>query len=78
MVDNHSYVLSEVTVCMYDGLRYPSVSKRSRITDIEDIGHVVKADVENEIFDVNGEKLTITSADAFVNCIICSGKTQQE
>lgn len=77
--EEHSYKLVNVTVRSFNGAKYVSVSEKSEIQEMDDIGGVV----EKDTFDGNGklkmfegEIVTVMSVEMYSSCRNCNAKVE--
>ena len=81
LTEDESYSFKKVSVRTYDGVKYLSVSEKSPIEEISDIGEGVTLESNEEIDSVSaivGELSTVISAEEYLSCVNCGGKVQAE
>ena len=71
-----SYRLEDVTVRSFNGVKYVSVSEKSRIVKVDDVGEVVDEDVaegSGGMLVVKGEVTGVSPVDEYRSCMNCKG-----
>ena len=67
-----SYRLEDVTVRLFNGVKYLSVSEKSRIVKVDDVGEVVDEDIDKGsggMLAVKGEVTGVSKPDEYRSCI---------
>ena len=72
LTEDESYSFKKVSVRTYDGVKYLSVSEKSTIEEISDIGEGITLESNEEIDSVSaivGELSTVISAEEYLSCV---------
>lgn len=80
LIKGQSYQLENVSVKLYGGVRYLSVSKSSSMKVVEDIGEVIVVCKEDlpplRNRSINGSIVGVASVDLYRLCIACNAKVE--
>ena len=78
LTEGQCYKLSDMTVKVYDGKKFLSMSPEARVVDIADIGQVVTPDAEecsgNRV--IRGMVIGVQSTEEYCSCILCNAKVE--
>ena len=74
---DHSYQLSNVTVRSFNGVKYVSLSEKSSVKEVSDIGDVIDevvGDGSGGVNVVKGEIVGVVRCDTYASCRCCKAK----
>ena len=68
-LENNTYQLNNVTIRSFNGIKYLSLSEKSSVEEVQDLGDVVTGTIDDEGPSiVEGEIIAVTSCDKYNSC----------